>query len=998
MKKLVIVVSFILFLGCNKEDDNSNSTEKLPEGISQISGEVKLPEDVSVDVNTLTVQSFSDLNKVTNGEYTIQIVDQSINNLYVVDSTNKVWLMANLFPEQTDYTINSESTLLALLMNFPAVQNLSYQGKFDLIEIIKNHPSFLDLTKELEIMLSSGISPLEEGQETFANNLFKIIEDIASSSRSEDSENITKTSEIYEGPIKIYQAENEFIFQNPGNGYTSYVGIYRTDPITEDTEEYAYFPLPRVTFFPTSLSEMYNIIANGLIIDHEIVEIPYSLSEPGTYKIIARSGKSYSDGTVEAKDAYVSNMKAVAMDILINLIPTNKDHDLQCYQFIVGSFGDALAMTSELPNSNGSPRQSLFNAYSLVGSYLSKLISDGNLNALDCLGPNNSKTYKYLKTLKDNIAGLKYLSIAGNSANLAIGLWQKDKNSSSLDVCFTVTENSIYECQPGLKITGNLDFGEVPVGVEVKRTVYIENQADFTINITSLDLPESFTIIDNPDSVPPEESEELTIAFMPTQLREYSGEFTIQDDIDQEQVLDVSGKGIKAFEINGNLDFGIIEINGPPAEGTISIDNLSDETINVTTLGWPSEFIYAWSNDSNGTIEANGSVEIQVSYFPREVQNLSGTIHFTNDASEISEELNYSVSVIDGGISLSGDLNFGDVLVNTTATKSLIITNNSSVPIEIYGFSMPNGFTYSGYTGTIEANETESFDILFQPSEVKTYAGEISVNHSGIDETTTINILGNGINENSSSERLYVYISYDKIIEINMTDGSKVKDVINLGDGYFSGFTYLKHSKKIIAKEWDTYEVDLESKNLSILTTKTYDRYIVSNTQNRLFGFSSNYDKLIEINIDNGNEIQEINLTPDTDLDLAFLEKSQEIIGQNYKGIFKLNIDTHGINQLFVDHNFNVYEDLFVSNSQNRLFAFRHGENPRGIIELDINTGRELKLITDFGTEYYSNFVFSEEQNQIFCSSNNGTFKIDVDTGEIIQISPTYYESYLLIN
>jgi len=440
------------------------------------------------------------------------------------------------------------------------------------------------------------------------------------------------------------------------------------------------------------------------------------------------------------------NMADVSLDVFFELLPTKGNERLECIQTIASNFRSYVSVASQSVTANDSPQKTLFTAYDLIDAYLSNITTDVNLGALSCKSNNNAALYQYINSLTEKIKWLKYVSVIGTSSNLLWGVVQWNQNDSSLDLCYTVTQNNIYKFQPGLKLSGDLDFGDVPVGVEVERTVTIHNEADFTINIASLNLPEAYISHDYPSSVPSEESIELTISFTPIQLQEYSGELTILYDIDQKHTLEIIGNGVPAFQVSGSLDFGEVDLNGPPAEATITIANVSEETININTSGWPSILTYDWAS---GPIEPNGSQDVKVVFFPQEVQNYSGSITVSNDASEITEEIGYNITVVDGGITLSGSLDFGNVPTNTTATGSLSITNNSSSAVEILNLSTPTGFTYTGNPGVIQSGQMQEVTIEFIPNDVQTYSGNIVVNHSGGGESSSIAVSGTGVEVSS---------------------------------------------------------------------------------------------------------------------------------------------------------------------------------------------------------------------------------------------------------
>ncbi len=100
-------------------------------------------------------------------------------------------------------------------------------------------------------------------------------------------------------------------------------------------------------------------------------------------------------------------------------------------------------------------------------------------------------------------------------------------------------------------------------------------------------------------------------------------------------------------------------------------------------------------------------------------------------------------------ISLSGDLNFGNIEVNQSATRTLTISNIGLSDLTVSGITNPNGFS-SSYGGTIKPGNSVDVTVVFSPTSEKNYNGSLTVeadNDNGVNE---INCFGNGIDNNSS--------------------------------------------------------------------------------------------------------------------------------------------------------------------------------------------------------------------------------------------------------
>jgi hypothetical protein len=95
------------------------------------------------------------------------------------------------------------------------------------------------------------------------------------------------------------------------------------------------------------------------------------------------------------------------------------------------------------------------------------------------------------------------------------------------------------------------------------------------------------------------------------------------------------------------------------------------------------------------------------------------------------------------GISLSGNLAFGNVAVGSSAQSTLTISNGGNSTLTVTNISYPTGFT-GNWSGTIAAGNMQQVTVTFSPTAATIYGGTVTVhadNTSGVD---TIPISGIG--------------------------------------------------------------------------------------------------------------------------------------------------------------------------------------------------------------------------------------------------------------
>ncbi len=97
----------------------------------------------------------------------------------------------------------------------------------------------------------------------------------------------------------------------------------------------------------------------------------------------------------------------------------------------------------------------------------------------------------------------------------------------------------------------------------------------------------------------------------------------------------------------------------------------------------------------------------------------------------------------DRGISLSGNLAFGNVIVGTSAQRTLAINSTGTTNLTVTGMSLPAGFS-GNWSGTIPAGGSQNVTITFSPTAVATYSGSVTVNCDATVGTNTLAVSGMG--------------------------------------------------------------------------------------------------------------------------------------------------------------------------------------------------------------------------------------------------------------
>lgn len=95
-------------------------------------------------------------------------------------------------------------------------------------------------------------------------------------------------------------------------------------------------------------------------------------------------------------------------------------------------------------------------------------------------------------------------------------------------------------------------------------------------------------------------------------------------------------------------------------------------------------------------------------------------------------------------IQVSGDLSFGDVATNTTATRTLTINNTGTDVLNVSGINYPPGFSGS-FSGAIAVGGSTNVTVTFAPVSAGTNGGTVTVNSDAISGIYIRPISGRGV-------------------------------------------------------------------------------------------------------------------------------------------------------------------------------------------------------------------------------------------------------------
>ncbi len=227
------------------------------------------------------------------------------------------------------------------------------------------------------------------------------------------------------------------------------------------------------------------------------------------------------------------------------------------------------------------------------------------------------------------------------------------------------------------------------------------------------------------------------------------------------EAIDLTGGSVTT---EGNADWtaqsGVTFDSVDAAQSGVISDNQSS-SLKLSVTG-PKVLTFRWRVDSearydqlsvllNGTVlEAiSGSTTWNLRAFQIPAGNNQIEWRYSKDSSlSVGADAGYvdTVDLADPETQhLEGNLAFGNVDTNSSATRTFVISNRGGTDINVSSITYPYGFSGNFPSGVIAAGESQSVTVTFSPIEARSYSGEVTVVSDAGSGATTLPITGTGL-------------------------------------------------------------------------------------------------------------------------------------------------------------------------------------------------------------------------------------------------------------
>jgi len=197
-----------------------------------------------------------------------------------------------------------------------------------------------------------------------------------------------------------------------------------------------------------------------------------------------------------------------------------------------------------------------------------------------------------------------------------------------------------------------------------------------------------------------------------------------------------------------SLNFGLIQIGSSSAPQSVTVTNVGSHAVSFTSIA--SSGNYTQSNTCGTSLTAGTSCTITITFTPTAQGTRSGAVTLKDNCPGSASQ---TIALTGTGKTLAlgfnpASLNSGSVLVGSSSTMSVTLTNDSVFSVNISGISIsPSNSTYTqtnNCPSTLGVQQTCTITIVFTPPDVFTYNATVSVTNSG-GNPATLALTGTGV-------------------------------------------------------------------------------------------------------------------------------------------------------------------------------------------------------------------------------------------------------------
>lgn len=220
---------------------------------------------------------------------------------------------------------------------------------------------------------------------------------------------------------------------------------------------------------------------------------------------------------------------------------------------------------------------------------------------------------------------------------------------------------------------------------------------------------------------------------------------------------------------------------------TFSVKNTSNLDKRVYVRSYPTNG-FEYLGASYVTIPAQSSSYFSINFQSNQTGNFQSELKLEhNDTQEVKTiklEANVYSNSSNNGLYISDDsINFGHKTIGSRSTASINITNNNSKPVNISHNTVSKPFQVISYPTKLNANETGTITIEFQPESKNTFSKNLVFNTSDPKKTTlNISLTGKSTNQTTQNHQGKLKFSNQLVQFNNITTGTSISKKVTISN------------------------------------------------------------------------------------------------------------------------------------------------------------------------------------------------------------------------
>ena len=305
-----------------------------------------------------------------------------------------------------------------------------------------------------------------------------------------------------------------------------------------------------------------------------------------------------------------------------------------------------------------------------------------------------------------------------------------------------------------LLVPTSLDFGTISIYDTKQLQITVTNTSSVKLIVSDIvSSNNKFTVSPKVFSVTPGQNQIFNVTFSPADtISSFSEHLTVKTNSTSGDInVPAQGVSVSAgiYVNKTSIDFGPVTI-GDTLTQTVIVSNISIDNVKLILSNVSSTNSVFVQNISTAIVNKGTALLISIIFSPVIAALQTGKIIIAcNDVVLSPVEINLSGSgIIAPNIKLSTtSINFGNVPINSSLSKTFIINNVGQMPLNITSISITNEiFHVSPSIATIPAGSLQQFSVYFYPVTPNHVDAILTIANNDPDsQNTVIDLQGNGI-------------------------------------------------------------------------------------------------------------------------------------------------------------------------------------------------------------------------------------------------------------